>query len=69
MGRYWQTYQIADSTANSLTETSSKETSVKIVNSGNMVTEYTRDNGLIKRTVAENSDKTFAIIYEETLWS
>lgn len=58
---------IADSTANSLTETSTKETSVKIVNSGNVVTEYTLDNGLIKRTVEENSDKTFAIIYEETI--
>ncbi len=58
---------IAKKVSDSLTETSSKETSVKITNSGDTVTEYTIDNGMTKRIVDENSEKTFAIVYEETV--
>lgn len=64
---YSTLYSIAKTRADSMTEGMSKETTIKIVNSGDTVTEYTKDGGAVKVTVEESKVQTFAIVYEETV--
>ena len=64
---YSTLYSIAKTRADSMTEGMSKETTIKIVNSGDTVTEYTKDGGAVKVTEEESKVDTFAIVYEETV--